>query len=173
MSPEVRGSPIEIAFLPNLRARGGRLRSGKGDRGKEVHAGSFLRERRIVLDSALRTRPRELRRILTHELFHFAWLRLGNPGRREWEALLRSEIQGGVRGELGWSAESVKAALTRADRVSRSRRWREYVCESFCDSAAWLFAAHGRHEEFTLPAWARRARRECFGRLRLDREISV
>jgi hypothetical protein len=173
MSPEVRGSPIEIAFLPDLRARGGRLLSGRGEKGKEVHAGSFLRERRIVLDSALRRRPRELRRVLTHEIFHFAWLRLGNPRRREWEALLRREIQGGVRGELGWSAESVKAALTRADRVNRSRRWREYLCESFCDSAAWLFAAHGRHEEFTLPVLARRARRECFGHLRLDREISV
>jgi hypothetical protein len=173
MSPEVRGSPIEITFLPNLKVRRGRLLSGKNERGKEVHAGSFLRERRVVLDSALRKRPRELRRILTHELFHFAWVRLGNPRRREWEALLRREIRGGVRGELGWSAESVKAALTRADRVSRSRRWREYVCESFCDSGAWLFASRGRHEEFTLPASARRARRECFDRLRLDHEISV
>jgi hypothetical protein len=173
MSPEVRGSPIEIAFLPNLKVRRGRLLSGEGERGKEVHAGSFLRERRIVLDSALRKRPRELRRILTHELFHFAWLRLGNARRREWEALLRREVQAGMRGELGWSAELVKTSLTRADRVRRSRRWREYVCESFCDSAAWLFAAHGHHEEFTLPAAARRARRECFGRLRLDREISV
>jgi hypothetical protein len=173
MSPEELGSPIEIEFLPNLRARSGKLRSGKREPGKEVHAGSFLRERRIVLDSSLRKRPRELRRILTHELFHFAWVRLGNGRRREWETLLRREIQGGVRGELGWSAELIKAAMTRADRVGRSRRWREYVCESFCDSAAWLFTAYGPHDEFTLPASARRARRECFGRLRLDREISV
>jgi hypothetical protein len=173
MSPEVRGSPIEITFLPDLKARRGKIEFGEDGRGKEVHAASFLRQRRIVLDSALRRRPRELRRILTHELFHFAWLRLGNPRRREWEALLRREISGGVRGELGWSAESVKAALTRADRVGRSRRWREYVCESFCDSAAWLFAAYGKHDEFTLPASARRARRDCFARLRLHREISV
>jgi hypothetical protein len=173
MSPQVRGSPIEITFLPDLKARRGKLESGEGARGKEVHAGSFLRQRRIVLDSALRRRPRELRRILTHELFHFAWLRLGNPRRREWEALLRREILHGVQGELGWSAESVKAALTRADRVGRSRRWREYICESFCDSAAWLFAANRKHDEFTLPASARRARRDCFARLRLHREISV
>src|SRR5580692_6408755 len=130
MSPQVRGSPIEITFLPDLKARRGKLESGESGRGKEVHAGSFLRQRRIVLDSALRRRPRELRRVLTHELFHFVWLRLGNPRRREWEALLRSEIERDVQGELGWSAELIKAALTRSDRVKRSRRWREYVCES-------------------------------------------
>jgi hypothetical protein len=173
MSPVVHGSPIEISFLPGLRARRGELGSGEGARGREVHAGSFLRRRSIVLDSALRKRPRELRRILTHELFHFVWLRLGNPRRRAWEALLQREIAVGVRGELGWSAESLKTALTRADRMKRSRRWREYVCESFCDSAAWLFAAHGHHEEFTLPCSARRARRQRFRSLRLDHEISV
>src|SRR6202171_1858472 len=91
-SPVAHGAPIEIAFLPNLKAAAGKLVSRDGGRGREVHAGSFLRERRIVLDSALRNHPRELKRILTHELFHFAWLRLGNPKRREWEELLRREI---------------------------------------------------------------------------------
>src|SRR5438477_4297266 len=105
MSPQVCGLPIEITFLPSLRAHRGKLLSGKAGRGTEVHAGSFLRQRRIVLDAALRSRPGELRRILTHELFHFVWLRLGNPRRRSYEELVARELTGRVKGELGWSAE--------------------------------------------------------------------
>ena len=173
MSPKVRGLPIEITYLPELKARRGQLLSGKTEGGREVHAGCFLRERRIVLDAALKTRPRELARILTHELFHFAWLRLGNPQRRRYEDLLQGEIQKRIRGELGWSAERVKATLSRSDRMSRTRRWREYACESFCDTAAWLFAGSGGNEEFTLPSAARRARRTWFEQARLTHEISV
>jgi hypothetical protein len=173
MSPKVRGLPIEVEFLPELKARRGRLLSGKTERGREVHAGCFLRQRRIVLDAELKTHPQELARILTHELFHFAWLRLGNPARRRFEDLLQGEMRKRVRGELGWSAERMKAALSRADRASRTRAWREYVCESFCDSAAWLLAGRGRNEEFTLPSGARRARRVWFEQTRLTREISV
>src|ERR1700724_767682 len=105
MSPKVRGLPIEITFLPELKARSGSLFSGKAGRGREVHAGSFLRQRRVVLDAALKTQPRALARILTHELFHFAWLRLGNPKRRRFEDMLHGEMRKRVRGELGWSAE--------------------------------------------------------------------
>ena len=78
-----------------------------------------------------------------------------------------------IRGELGWSAERMKAGLSRADRTRRTRAWREYVCESFCDSAAWLLAGSAGNEEFTLPAAARRARRVWFEQTRLTREISV
>ena len=161
MSPEVHGQPIHVTFVPELKAHRGKLLTGREARGREVHAASFLRERRIVLDAALKKKPRELERILTHELFHFAWLRLGNPKRWSYEELLEAEIRGRIPGELGWSAERTKGTLDRADRVQRSRRWREYVCESFCDSGAWLLSAH-RHAEFTLPAPARRARREWF-----------
>ena len=138
-----------------------------------MHAGSFLRQRRIVLDTALKKRPRELARILTHELLHFAWLRLGNPKRRSYEDLLRREWRDRVKGELGWSADCAKTALTGADAARRTRRWREYVCESFCDSGAWLFAGARRHEEFTLPPASRRARRDWFEKARLMRQISV
>jgi hypothetical protein len=120
-----------------------------------------MRQRKIVLDRALLDTPREFGRILAHELFHFVWLRLGNPVRHDWERLLAAEIRSGARGELGWSAESRKRALSRADRVRRTRRWREYICESFCDTAAWMLSA-GRHAEFTLAAAARRARRQWF-----------
>jgi hypothetical protein len=173
MSPKVRGLPIQIMFLPDLKVRRGKLLSGKTERGREVHAGSFLRQRRIVLDAALKKQPRELARILTHELFHFAWLRLGNPKRRQFEDLLCGEIRKRVRGELGWSAERMKAALSVADRTRRTRAWREYVCESFCDSAASLLHRSGAHHEFTLPPAARRLRRAWFELARLTAEISV
>ncbi len=173
MSPEAHGQPIEITFARDLRAHRGKLLTGREARGREVHAASFLRERRIVLDAGLKRKPRELDRILTHELFHFAWLRLGNPKRRSYEALLDAEIRRRMAGELGWSAERVKESLNRADRAGRSRRWREYVCESFCDSGAWLLAGRGRHAEFTLPAPARRARREWFVLTGLARRISI
>jgi hypothetical protein len=137
-----------------------------------VHAGSFLRKRLVVLDRALLEAPRELARIVAHELFHFAWLRLGNPSRRAWERLLAAEIRAGVKGELGWSAEWRKDELRRPDPARRTRRWRAYACESFCDTAAWLLAGAGRHAEFTLPAGARRARRRWFSNL-LRRAVSI
>jgi hypothetical protein len=170
---QVRGLPIDVTFLPSPRAHRGKLLSGETAKGREVHAASFLRQRRIVLDAALRQRPAELRRILIHELFHFAWLRLGNPKRRSYEDMLGRELAGKVPGELGWSAESVKAALTRADRLGRSRLWRHYVCESFCDSGAWMFAGVRRHGEYTLPAPARRNRRVWFETAELTTRISV
>src|SRR5687767_14244271 len=66
------GGPVSIEFLPNLSVHRRQLLSNCGV-GHEVHAGSFLRERSIVIDSALR--GPELTRILLHELFHFAWIR--------------------------------------------------------------------------------------------------
>ena len=87
-------------------------------------------------------RPPELARILTHELFHFAWVRLSNQSRRSYEALVRNEWKRRTRGELGWSAESRKAALFQGSRIAarRGKYWREYLCESFCDTAAWLYS---------------------------------
>jgi len=126
--------------------------------GHPAHAASFLRERRMVFDC---TRS-EFPRIFVHELFHFVWLRAGNPARARWEQLLVREFQGGARGELGWSAEWRKQALAAHDRPSRSRRWREYCCESFCDTAAWLYSGADRHPEFTLATRFRAGRRSCF-----------
>ncbi len=127
-----------------------------------VHAGSFLRKREILLDSALLASPPELTRILTHELYHFVWIRLGNPARRSYEDLVKAECRRSAPGELGWSAEWRKCALGVRDRTARSRRWREYVCESFCDTAAWLYSGGGRHAEFTLGAVDRKRRKAWF-----------
>jgi len=115
-----------------------------------------------VLDAALLASPGELARILIHELFHFVWPRLGNQARRSYEELLAGECRRRVRGELGWSAEWRKRALTALDRQQRTRRWREYLCESFCDTAAWFHRGGGRHAEFTLAAPERQARRAWF-----------
>ena len=104
----------------------------------------------------------EFPRIFVHELFHFVWLRQGNAPRWSYEDLLRAEQRAGTRGELGWSAEWRKLALEPRDARARTRRWREYCCESFCDSAAWLYSGVKRHGEFTLSARARQRRRAWF-----------
>lgn len=106
----------------------------------------------------------EFERILVHEMFHFAWVRLGNPLRRDWERLLEAEISRQTPGELGWSAEWRKQKLTPSAIQQRSPAWRRYACESFCDTAAWGFAGLSSHEEFTLPAKFRRLRAKWFER---------
>jgi hypothetical protein len=147
--PPFCGAPIRIVAAPGLRDLRG-----------AVHAGAFIPERRIALDCS----AREFGRILAHELFHFVWVRLGNPRRRRWEEALRGELARGARGELGWSAEWRKRALTPRDAALRTRRWREYCCESFCDTAAWLYGGRARHAEFTLAARFGAARRVWFER---------
>ena len=105
----------------------------------------------------LRT-PGRLARIFVHEVFHFAWLRLGNEKRHSYEAILHSEMDRGARGELGWSAESVKLQLIDSDLATRSRKWRHYVCESFCDTAGWVFGGSPRYAEMTLARQFRQRR---------------
>jgi hypothetical protein len=166
----LQGRPIRVQFLPDLRACRRRLLSGKGP-GVEVSAGTFLQKRKMVLDSELLGRPRELARILIHELFHFVWRRLDNSTRRSYEDLVAGEIQQGAGGELGWSAEHRKQALTVPDRHRRTRRWREYVAESFCDTAAWLFSRS--RAEVTLGAPFRRMRQLWFRHAEKLRRISL
>lgn len=166
--PELTGEPIGVEFRPAPRAYRGRVES-RGPRGHQILGASFVRERRIVFDSSLGRDPVEWRRILVHELFHFVWARLGNPARRAWEQLLMGERS---RGELGWSAEWRKRALGAEDLRVRNRRWREYACESFCDTAAWMFAG-GDHEEFTLAKRFRRRRKEWFRSNGLTERIRV
>ena len=158
----LEGRSISLRFLPALTADRRRLYSNR-PHGQPVYAGSFIRKRQIVLDQELEGQPRELARILVHELFHFAWVRLGNPARRSYVALLREEWKRSARGELGWSAESRKRELSGASmRVSRSPSWRDYLCESFCDTAAWIYSGVRRHPEYTLAARHRNRRAEWF-----------
>ena len=145
--PELSGNPLRLHRHPGL-----------SDRRGPVHAGSFLRERRIAFNCS----DREFSRIFVHEVFHFAWLRLGNPARRSFESVLKKELAEEARGELGWSAEWRKQELNPRDRRLRTRRWREYCCEAFCDIAAWLYTGRNQHREFTLAARFRGPRRRWF-----------
>jgi len=92
---------------------------------------------------------------------------------RSYERLVAGELGRSALGELGWSAEWRKGKLVRRDRTARTRRWREYCCESFCDTAAWVYAGVERHEEFTLATRLRAARRKWFARNGLDAGISI
>lgn len=175
--PPLEGRSIRIRFLPALTVGGGRLYSERLY-GQPVYAGSHIRKREIILDSELKSRPNELARILTHELFHFAWVRLGNQTRRSYENLVRQEFRNHARGELGWSAESRKSALIHSPRSAALRRstsvpWREYICESFCDTAAWLYSGVRRHQEFTLGARYKKGRADWFLDTFGNRGISI
>ena len=149
------------------------VRPALRDRRGPVHAGAFLRDRRIAFDADLTSDPKEFARIFVHEIFHFAWVRLGNRRRWSYENLLRAEMSARARGELGWSAEWRKRALRSADAQQRTRRWREYACESFCDTAAWLFAGIRYHPEFTLAPRFRHFRREWFTEFDVTKRISI
>jgi hypothetical protein len=150
----LKGRAIRIHFRPELSA-GSRKLYSKRTSGQPVYAGTFIRQRRIVLDLELAGRPKELARILTHELFHFAWARMGNGRRQSYEDLLEREWKKRARGELGWSAESRKS-------MPDDPGWRDYACESFCDTAAWMYSGLTRHREFTLAERHRKRRAEWF-----------
>jgi hypothetical protein len=145
--PPLAGETIRIVEAAGLRDRHG-----------PVHAGSFVRERRIACNCSAREFPR----VLCHELFHFVWVRAGNTVRRNYETVLAGEWRAGACGELGWSSEWRRERLTAADVASRSRRWRDYCCESFCDTAAWLYCGRRRHPEFTLAEGLRLERGRWF-----------
>lgn len=134
--------------------------------GNHLHAVSYIPQRYVVFQRDLFRRRVELGRILYHELCHFLWPRLGNPRRRSYEAVLRQEFRGGTRGELGYSAQWRKEKL-RADgdfprrRAARRELWRDYVCESFCDTGSFVLLGLERranHSEYTLSRAARRQR---------------
>jgi hypothetical protein len=129
-----------------------------GQCGAEVHAGSFLRERRIVLDRALLRFPSERNRILAHEIFHFVWWKLNPRLRFAYEGLLHNEIRMRAKGEMGWSSEWRKQRLLPDDWRRRTRRLKDYLSESFCDTAAAVLLGLADHEEITLPARVRRSR---------------
>ncbi|MDQ2944909.1 MAG: hypothetical protein M3Y27_03025 [Acidobacteriota bacterium] len=154
-----------MRFRPALVAYRGKLYSSK-TAGEPIHAGTDIPKRIVILDSELTKQPLELARILIHEVFHFAWVRLGNPLRDSYAELLGDEFRRGARGELGWSAEYRKLDLLRergrGGGVAAHPRWREYVCESFCDTAAWRYLNVAEHDEFTLRLRNRKRRERWF-----------
>jgi hypothetical protein len=146
--PALAGRPIFVRIRPSL--------------GPHLAATS-IPKRVILLDSSVLSPP-NFERILVHEIFHFAWVRLSNSTRREWEGILAREFDRRAKGELGWSAERRKNKLTPEHIRTRASPWRIYACESFCDTAAWRYANISGHEEFTLAARHRRRRGAWFER---------
>jgi hypothetical protein len=138
-APAFCGKPIRLTVRPVLFVWRGKLRFRPGP-GEAVHAASFVRKRMMIIEKDLLGNRSELKRILLHELAHFAWVRLGNSRRREWGSHLETEFRAKVPGECGWSAERRKQKLELPDAVHRARAWREYCCESFCDTAAWVWS---------------------------------
>jgi hypothetical protein len=153
---------IRVRFLPDPHAWRNQLFSG-GEKGQQVHAATYIRQREMVLAAELLRNRSELRRIFLHEVFHFAWVRAGNRPRRSWQELMEAELAAGARGELGWSAEWRKDRIR--ERGKKGRLWRDYLCESFCDTAAWVYAGIDRHEEFTLGSKHRQRRAGWFRKL--------
>ena len=93
-----------------------------------------------MLETELLTKP-DFGLILLHELFHFVWARLGNRKRASYAELLVQERRAKARGELGESAAVQKATNCET---------RDYVCESFCDTAAWLYASTQKNPHANL-----------------------
>ena len=172
--PPLEGRDIQVRFRPALSVKGGRLYSDH-ESGQPVHAATHVRSREIILEQELREQPKELARILTHELFHFVWVRLSNKLRKSYEAVVLKEWQHHARGELGWSAESRKRQLSfhHLPPTTHHPSFRTYLCESFCDTAAWLYSGVTRHEEFTLAARHRKRRAEWFREAFRDRGIPI
>lgn len=161
--PRAAGQPVRIEFRRTI----------VDEAGKPAHAATFLRQRRMVLEEALMADADDFARIFVHELFHFVWLRLGNAKRKSYGGVIADELRRGVQGELGWSAEWRKNKLEALDRKAGRRRWREYCCESFCDTAAWRYAGVKKHGEFTLEPRARKVRGEWFARAGVDGGIAI
>lgn len=125
----------------------GCLTPGESPRGTLVYAAAFLRRREIILEAALLLRSKMFRLILIHELFHFVWPRLSNQGRASFSRLLADEWKARARGELGESSSAKKQQLLQRSAATANRRlWRNYVCESFCDTAAWLYSGAAQEE---------------------------
>lgn len=154
--PDLFGGAIGVSARPHLKAHRGKLVSGREHPGMPVHAASFIRHRRIVLETQLLVRPQKLRMIVAHEVFHFVWARLGNRLRAEYAALIAVELEAGARGELGESSEGWKLGLSAGGDL------KNYICESFCDTAAWLYSGARKNAELTLAARWRNRRRAWF-----------
>ena len=158
--PQLKGGDISVSFLPRLIACRGRLVEDDRKRGAAVYAATFIRRREMVFESVLLRQPRNFRFFCLHEVFHFVWPRLGNPARTGFAGLLKDELSSHARGELAESAGVAKHKLNGHPTVdSAGALWRNYICESFCDTAAWIFAGPQPGEPVRLAArWQNRRR---------------
>src|ERR1019366_1255022 len=131
------GKPVEIQYEAGLRDMAGNV----------AQAATFIPRRRILLDVALRGKAGERDRVLLHELFHFVWVRLGNPRRRGWEELLRGALAERARGE-GGKAYAFFVVLTikviSGKQGSQSRQQQDVTAQAMQHPAGrWLVAIVG------------------------------
>ncbi len=145
-------APIELETSPELTVRLGLLLVSEA-KGTPVHAATFLRDRRIVIETKLLSDCSALRFVLVHELLHFGWLRLGNTLRSQFASLLHREVQSRAAGELGDSSSIAKERWK--VRPASPHLWKNYVCESFCDTGASLYSAAPREAQLA-PRWMQR-----------------
>lgn len=145
-APFIFAAPIVIESLPSLTAHRGHLLSGYR-LGTPVHAASFIRRRRVVLEAQLLSHLLPAQFILFHELFHFAWFRLGNSRRLSFAGLIAQEGERHAAGEIG---ESSGVAKERWQADPTRANWKNYVCEAFCDTGATLLVP--RANSHTLAA---------------------
>ena len=148
--PELDGRPIDVRYEDGL----------VDTAGHPAQAATWIRRRVILLDKELKATGPEKARVMVHELFHFVWVRLGNPKRKAWETLLRVEWDAKAKGETGWSAEWRKRELEQLDVEMRTSQWREYCCEAFCDTASLIFG--GGDDENNLGLRWQKGRRKWF-----------
>jgi hypothetical protein len=161
--PAIAGSPLALEFLPQLTAERGKLLSGQPARGIAVYAASFIPQRRIVIEAELLQQPDTLRLCLTHEIFHFVWPRLGNRLRDLYRQVLADEQACHARGEIGESSSVAKSRLPDSAKFPANLPLaRHYACESFCDTAAWLYSGVNSHPQFKLAARWRERRKSYF-----------
>lgn len=123
-----------------------------------MFAASFIPRREVVLDVDLLRHAPDFVGIVAHEVYHFVWRRLPNAVRAEFADLLRAERRpshGGVSSQLAF--EAWREAVS-------ERRWKHYVCEAFCDTAAALGDARVRISP---------QRRAWFGNLMKKRKLPV
>lgn len=150
--PALVGGPILVSAAPQLSNHRGKLLSCEHGRGAPVYAASFIRERRIVLEDTILSDANLFALILVHELFHFCWPRLSNAKRSSFSELIAAELRAGARGELGESSAVLKpCGLTKP-----------YVLETFCDTAAFLYARVPAHPWYSLATRWRNKRARWF-----------
>jgi hypothetical protein len=140
-----------------MRAYRGKLQVGPGP-GAEVFAASFIPRREIVFDSDLLGHAPDFVNIVAHEIYHFVWRRLANVERNNWSDLLAAEKRvshAGLSSRLRHEDWSV---------AKTPRKWKDYVCEAFCDTAGALTNPNTRISPH---------RRRWFGNLMKKRKLPV
>lgn len=172
--------PLKIAVAERLRVHRSQLfvnqnsASGRSHSGGHTHAASFIPQRYIIFRRELFRRRVELGRIAYHEFCHFVWPGLGNSKRRLFASLLEQEFREGLAGELGHSSAARKEKLReprRAGLAASPRAWRDYACESFCDTGSFVLLGkerRARHSEYSLNAAACKRRSRFWSALVLE-----